>query len=78
MLQLERFIDDAACKCAAEYSMEEGIFREVVASFKAAFQRPDAEAASFTKAEFQRIVEALSQKLTMAFPKERNMIHFTT
>ena len=78
VLQLERFIDDFACKCAAEYSMEESIVREVVASFKAAFQRPDVEAASFTKGEFQRIVEALSQKLTMAFPKERKMIPFTT
>ena len=71
VLQREHFIDDFARNCAAEHSMDESTVCQVVASFKAASQRPDVEAASFTKTEFLRIVEALSEKLTMALPNER-------
>ena len=39
-------------------------------SFKAAFQRPDKKAASFTQEQFQKIIDALGKKLACALPKE--------
>ena len=68
--QLECFIDGFTSNCAAQYSLDVTFFQQIVDSFKAAFQRPDKEAASFTKAQFQKIIETLGKKLATALPKE--------
>ena len=48
---------------------EPGRYQQIVDSFKVAFQKPDKEAASFTKAQFQQIREALGEKLASVVAK---------
>ena len=68
--QLGSFIDTFASNCAAEYELDDRFFDEVVVSFKAAFQRPDTGAPSFSKADFHKIIDALGRKLASSLPKE--------
>ena len=49
--------------------MDDSIFHPIVVSFKAAFQRPDTEAPTFSKADFQRIIDLLAKKLGNALPQ---------
>ena len=67
-VQLESLIDAFACKCAAEYSLDDNIVRQVTVSFKKVCQRPDMEAPCYSKVEFQCILDKLASKLAVALP----------
>ena len=66
--QLDSFIDAFAHKCAAEYAVEDSFFNESIVSFKAAFQRPDVSAPSFSKTDFHKIIDALGRRLAGTLP----------
>ena len=68
--QLEAFMDSFANNIKASYDLDPGRCQQIVDSFKVAFQNPDKEAASFTKAQFQKIREALGDKLASAVAEE--------
>ena len=66
--QLEPLIDTFASKCAAEYNLDDNIVRQFFVGFKRHFQRPDTEAPSYSKVEFQRVLDKLASKLIGALP----------
>ena len=68
--QLGSFIDTFASRCAAEYDLDDQFFHHIVVAFKATFQKPDTGVPSYSKAEFQTIIDTLGKKLANALPKE--------
>merc|ERR1712008_243037 len=68
--QLEAFMDTFAIKAVASCDMDPSYCQQMVDKLKVAFQRPDKEAASFTKEQFQLIIEKLGEKFASTVPKE--------